>query len=229
MRSLTYTEWASALLARAHTVRAARAGDVRGGRGCIGIDGAGASGKSTIARQLARAAAGFQPIALDDFYRPSRERFPGPAAERPIAADYDLERLRREVLEPLAGGQPAAYRRYDWQADRVDDARVAVHEPFVVLEGIYSTSSALAPFVDVAVWVECPRELRLARGLARDGHAARARWELDWMPGEDLYMEREQPEQRAAFVCDGARDDLTARIALVHEPRDADRLLERRR
>lgn len=205
---MTYSEWAGALRARACTAR---------GEACIGIDGAGASGKSTIARQLATAAPDFQVIALDDFYRPSRERYPGPVEQRPIAADYDLERLRREVLEPLASGRPAAYRRYDWQTDAVGPARVVVQKPIVILEGIYSSSATLAPFLDAAVWVECPRELRLARGLARDGEAARARWELDWMPGEDLYMANERPPERAAFVCDGGRDDLGARIALLQE------------
>jgi len=204
---MTYGEWVAALRAKVR----------RHGELCIGVDGAGASGKSTIARQLALAAPDFQVIALDDFYRPSRERYPGPVAQRPIAADYDLERLRREVLEPLASGRSAAYRRYDWRTDAVGTERVAVEKPSVVLEGIYSSSATLAPFLDLAIWVECPRELRLTRGLARDGEPMRARWELDWMPGEELYLQNERPRERAAFVCDGGRDDLGARIALIQQ------------
>jgi uridine kinase len=217
MRLMTYGEWAAALCARARAASSARRQSGPRGAACVGIDGAGASGKSTIARQLAGAAPDVQVVALDDFYRPSIERYPGPVAQRPIAANYDLERLRREVLEPLASGRSAAYRRYDWEADAVGTERIDVQKPIVVVEGIYSSSATLAPFLDATVWVECPRGLRLARGLARDGEEARARWELDWMPGEDLYMKHEGPMQRAVFVCDGARDDLGARIALIHE------------
>jgi uridine kinase len=219
MQLKTYSEWVATLRAKVRTVRSARRESERDGEGCmvIGIDGAGGSGKSTIARQLALAAPDIQVIALDDFYRPSRERYAGPIAQRPIAADYDLERLRREVLEPLASGRPAAYRRYDWEADAVGTERVVVEKPSVVLEGIYSSSATLAPFLDAVIWVECPRELRLARGLARDGEPARARWELDWMPGEDLYLEKEGPRERADFVCDGGRGDLSARIALLQQ------------
>lgn len=217
MRLLTYAEWASALRAALRCARSPGRDGEKPSRACIGIDGAGASGKSTIARELARACSDIQVVALDDFYRPSGERHPGPVSQRPIAADYDLERLTREVLTPLAGGDPAAYRRYDWQTDRVGAELTAVAQPIVVLEGVYATSAALAPFLDVRVWVECPRELRLRRGLARDGENARARWELDWMPGEDLYMSDERPMARAAFVCDGSRDDLTARIGLIRE------------
>src|SRR6188768_3885541 len=110
MRLMEYSEWAGVLRARACTALSRRRSERRG-EACIGIDGAGASGKSSIARQLARAAPDFQVIALDDFYRPSRERYPGPVAQRPTAADYDLERLTREVLEPRASGRCAAYRR----------------------------------------------------------------------------------------------------------------------
>jgi uridine kinase len=217
MQLMTYGEWVATLRAHAVEARSARRESPRNGPACIGIDGPGGSGKSTIARQLALAAPDFQVIALDDFYRPSRERYAGPIAQRPVAADYDLERLRREVLEPLASGRPAAYRRYDWETDAVGTERVAVQKPSVVLEGIYSSSAALVPFLDVTIWIECPRELRLARGLARDGEPARARWELDWMPGEDLYLQKERPRERAAFVCDGGRDDLSARIALLQQ------------
>lgn len=216
---MTYEQWGRALRARARAAspRGAERQTVAHAPLIFGVDGAGASGKSSIARQLALSAPDIQVIALDDFYRPSAARHRGPVSERPIAADYDLERLVREVLAPLAGGRSAAYQRYDWHADGVGAERVAVVKPIVVLEGVYATSAMLAPFLDVAVWVECPRELRLARGLARDGEGARPRWELDWMPGEDLYMEKERPSDRAAFVCDGARADPAERVALILE------------
>jgi uridine kinase len=181
------------------------------------IDGPGASGKSTVARGLAAASEEIQLVHMDDFYRPSAQRFDGAVARRPIAADFDLSRLRTEVLIPLTSNQPASYHVYDWTTDEVAAGAVAVTRPIVVVEGVYSFSLALAPFFDFSVWVDCPRSLRLARGLARDGEAARARWEEDWMPGEDLYISTEGPHERAALVCDGAREGGAGEVVVLLE------------
>jgi uridine kinase len=77
------------------------------------------------------------------------------------------------------------------------------------------SSAALFPFFDFSIWVECPRSIRLARGLARDGEAARSRWEDDWMPGEERYLETERPRDRAALVCDGARGDVAEGVIIL--------------
>jgi uridine kinase len=178
------------------------------------IDGCGASGKSTVAAGLAAACDEVQVVHVDDFYRPSADRYAGALVERPVAGDFDLERLRAEVLLPLRSGLPANHHVYDWATDRVGAHAVRVSQAIVVVEGVYSSSAALAGLFDFSIWVECPRELRLARGLARDGEAARSRWVQDWMRGEDQYLEREQPHERAALVCDGSRDSTSGVVVL---------------
>lgn len=182
------------------------------------IDGAGGSGKSTIANRLSQASEAIQIIHLDDFYRPSSERYVGPVLERPSGADFDLARLRAEVLVPLRSGSASSYQIYDWNADQVSSQRVAVSKPIVIIEGVYSLSTALAELYDVSLWVECPRDVRLARGLERDGEAARSRWEQDWMVGEDQYMLRESPRDRATLVCDGNRDSRRDVLILQKAP-----------
>jgi uridine kinase len=181
------------------------------------MDGLGGSGKSTIARGLAAASDAVQVIQMDDFYHPSSDRYAASVAERPIAADFDLGRLRDEVLLPLRSGLAANYHRYDWKTDRVSSHGVAVTQPLVVVEGVYSFSAALSALFDFSIWVECPRELRLRRGLARDGEAARSRWEHDWMPGEDQYIQRENPRDRVDLVCDGSREDCDGGVMVVRE------------
>jgi uridine kinase len=73
----------------------------------------------------------------------------------------------------------------------------------VIVEGVYTSRLELAPFYDVLIWIECPREVRLARGVARDGEGARSRWEQDWMPPEDRYLQEQNPRERADVVVDG--------------------------
>lgn len=60
---------------------------------------------------------------------------------------------------------------------------------------------------DVRVWVEAPREVRLARGVARDGEGARATLTEVWMPSEDRYVERDDPIPSAHLVVDGSGAD----------------------
>jgi uridine kinase len=181
------------------------------------IDGPGGSGKSTIARGLAAASDDVQIVQVDDFFRPSADRYAGAVADRPIAAAFDLDRLRAEVLQPLQSGLVANYHVYDWTTDRVSSHTVAVTKPLVVVEGVYSFSTALSEFFDFSVWVECPRDVRLRRGLARDGEAARSRWEDDWMRGEDQYIQSESPRDRVALVCDGSRDDCGRGVIVLRE------------
>jgi uridine kinase len=175
-----------------------------GGRLVACVDGAGASGKSTVAAGLMATCQDIQVVHMDDFYRPAADRYRGAVGERPVAADFDLDRLQAEVLLPFRQGLATRYRIYDWGLDRLSLHWVQVTQPILVVEGVYSSSAALSAFHDVSIWVECPRDLRLARGLARDGEGARSRWENDWMPGEDLYIQQQGPRERAELVCGGS-------------------------
>jgi hypothetical protein len=40
--------------------------------------------------------------------------------------------------------------------------------------------------------------------VARDGEAARRRWENDWCPAEDVYIQTHAPRQFANLIIDGA-------------------------
>ena len=74
----------------------------------------------------------------------------------------------------------------------------------VVIEGVYGTRAELRGFYDYRVFVDCPRELRITRGVARDGEAARERWENVWCPAEHDYIQVHAPRQFANLIIDGA-------------------------
>ena len=46
-----------------------------------------------------------------------------------------------------------------------------------------------AACIGYTIWVDCPCEVRLRRGVERDGERMRAVWVEEWMPAEDLYVE----------------------------------------
>jgi uridine kinase len=111
------------------------------------------------------------------------------------------------VLEPLAAGRPARFQPTSWSAD--GRAPVVIEPaPFVVLEGVTASRQAFRPYLAYAIWIETPRELRLARGLERDGAGSRAQWER-WMEQEDRYVDAERPAEHADRILHGdGRHDL---------------------
>ena len=70
---------------------------------------------------------------------------------------------------------PGATARYNWHLDRFDRAVAVPVAPWLVVEGVGSGNPAIADLVTVLVWVEVDDDLRLARGLERDGARAGAR------------------------------------------------------
>lgn len=144
-------------------------------------------------------------VHMDDFFLPACERIQGSPASKPIGADFDWHRILTQVLEPLPHNYEGRFQPYDWEADRIADTWFTVPVGgTVVVEGVYATRRDLAGLYDLRIWVECPRHIRLARGLHRDGEEARDRWEHEWMVAEDLYMAAHQPSAYADLVLDGA-------------------------
>jgi uridine kinase len=109
-----------------------------------------------------------------------------------------------EVVEPLLRNEPASYTPYDWANRRPAD-RVITVEPrdVVIIEGVGATRAAWRDRLALRIWVDCPRDLRLARGIARDGEELREFW-LEWMRAEDAYIATEQPHAHADLIVDGA-------------------------
>ncbi|OJX68390.1 MAG: hypothetical protein BGO95_10805 [Micrococcales bacterium 73-13] len=160
----------------------------------IGIDGPAGSGKSTLAAEVA-AATGASVVGVDDFV--------GWTDLDPDRRSW-WPRLEAEVLEPFLAGRPAAYRRRDWHGD--PDGLGVLPEPvelgpapLLVLEGVGVTRRALAPRLALRVWVEAPQDVRLARGIARDGEAQRAHW-LRWQALEAAFFQTDGTRDRADLV-----------------------------
>jgi uridine kinase len=158
----------------------------------IAIDGRGGAGKTSLAERLAEELADAQIIHTDDFA----------SWQEPL--DW-WPRLVEEALEPLSRNQPARFRRTDWEEKGRELWGEVKPAEFVILEGVSASREAFRPYLTYSIWIEAPRELRLRRGLERDGEDARAQWE-EWMAEEDDYVAREFPAERADLVLRGDRD-----------------------
>jgi uridine kinase len=172
----------------------------------VGIDGPGASGKSTFARAIAALDPEIAVVEFDDFYRPSAERHARRDGE--IGGDFDWRRLRDQVLAPLARDEPGRYQRYDWPGDRLAEWHDVPAGGIVLVEGNYSTRAELSGCYDITVWIEAPRALRLERGVRRGGDNTRERWLTEWMPEEDRYVAAERPAERVDLRFDGSGETI---------------------
>lgn len=157
----------------------------------VAIDGCGGSGKSTLATALSARLKSCAVVHCDDMLaNPAHPQW--------------RQRLSEQVVKPLLEDQAARYAHLDWNSgDLLEWCEV---EPggVVIVEGVSVLHSDLGNPWDVTIWVDCPRELRLIRGVNRDGENMRATWVEQWMPEEDRYVAAEQPRARADVVFDGS-------------------------
>ena len=152
----------------------------------VGIGGHGGAGKSTLAASIP----GAQVVGTDEFWD---------------GTEFELSRLRAEVIEPLLRGEPAAYGAFSWELQRrLPEPRVVRPAGVIVVEGVCALHAMFREAYDLRIWVEAPRELRLARGIARDGEESRDVWVNRWMPSEDRYVERDDPVSAADLIVDGS-------------------------
>jgi uridine kinase len=167
----------------------------------VAVDGCAGSGKTTFARKLQELDPAVGVIHLDDFYLPSAQR---PDGAPTIAEEYDIARLVADVLTPLTQNQPAHFQSYDWGEDRLAEYHTIPAGGMVVIEGVSTLLPQLTPIYDYRIWVECPYDLRLVRGLARDGEQVRDWWVNGWMPAEQRYIQVYSPVKRADLKVDGS-------------------------
>ena len=189
------TEEFSALAERIRTRRVAHATRV------VAVDGPSGSGKSTFARRLARELGDAPIISTDDF-----------VSWRDFAGWWP--RMEEQALGPLLAGRPGHYQVRDWQNDELGEAldgwRTVPPAPVIVIDGVTSSRQAVRDRLAFAVWVDAPRDVRLMRGVQRDGEHRRDDW-IDWMRREDEFFAADGTRERADLRVDGAP-------TLDHEP-----------
>ena len=152
------------------------------------IDGPGGSGKSTLADALGTREPAGRVVHMDDLYD-------GWSGLRHVTDQLG------SILLPLSRDEPGSYRRYDWHAKAFAETVTVEPAPLLVLEGV-AAAAAYAELSTVVVWVEVPPDLRLRRGLERDGEELRGQW-LHWMAEEDRLFAAEATAGRADVVVDG--------------------------
>ena len=143
----------------------------RGQRTVIGVTGAVAAGKSTLARTLSECV-----VSTDNYlpdYHTTAEHL------RDLPESSDLERLARDIVALRSGCGTniplwtfAEHRRIGEQ--RVETADV------VVVEGLHALHALPRQHVDIAVFVDAPQPTRWQRAVAREQAGDRP-WPIEYL------------------------------------------------
>jgi uridine kinase len=167
----------------------------------IAVDGRAGAGKTTFTTRLRRFLPGAVVIEVDDFLDWSD-------------LDNWWPRLENEALAPLLAGDPARFRTRDWNTDPLGKSLDGWCDlgpaQTIIVEGVTSSRVAIAHRLSMSFWVEAPRNVRMARGIARDGEAMTRFWQT-WMQLEDEFFVRDDARGRATYLIAGEP-------AVLHDP-----------
>lgn len=116
----------------------------------VGIDGLSGSGKSGFARRLA--------AELDAPVLSADDLVPGWDG---LAESVTL--LTEWVLQPLAAGRPARWRKYDWTAGRAGEWACLEPGDFLIVEGCCVGLPSAASALSYLIWIDTPAAERRRR------------------------------------------------------------------
>jgi uridine kinase len=156
------------------------------------IDGPAGSGKTTYASQLASFLADAPAIHMDDLY----EGWSG-------LGDAVFARIETQVLAPLRAGRRPSYQRYDWIRGAFAEWVDVDLGDLLLIEGVGAAAAPIDLWAAFRVWIEAPLDLRLQRGVERDGERQRDHW-LRWAEQEAVHFATDGTHARADILVDGA-------------------------
>lgn len=154
----------------------------------LALDGPSGAGKTTLAEALV-AHLRCPLVRMDDLY-------PGWDG---LAEAVGL--LAEQVLLPLAHGEAARYRVWDWERSRWGGTKGVPATDLLVVEGCGASVRPAGDLAALRVWLEADQEVRRARGLARDGDTFAPHWRR-WAEQEARVFAADRTRERADLVID---------------------------
>jgi Panthothenate kinase len=182
----------------------------------VAIDGPDAAGKTVLADELAPILEGAgRPViraSIDGFHRPRAQRL-ARGAESPegyFHDSFDYAALRAALLEPLGRGGGSRFRRriFDYRADEpvVSPVEVALPDSILLFDGVFLLRHDLSELWDFSVFVAVSFAETQRRAAVRDlalcgsEDEVLRRYAARYLPGQQLYLELEDPLSRADAV-----------------------------
>ena len=155
----------------------------------VAVDGPSGAGKTDFGALLAQRLPGAELLHMDDLYA-GWDGLPRAVTD-----------LNRQVLAPLARGEPAAYRRWDWDRSSYAGWHRLPATELLIVEGVGSGANPGWQLESVLVWLEADRDERFRRGISRDGETYLPHWQ-QWAALEEALFAADGTRGRADLVID---------------------------
>ncbi len=159
----------------------------------IAIDGCGGAGKSTTATVLTSKLSDSQIVHIDDFYKPKEKRIEI-NEKTPVHINFEFDRLKQEVLEPLRHHSAASYQTPEGKSLTVQPSG------YVVVEGLGTLGKDLKDYFDYKIWVDSPEDIRRQRGIGRDSEEWTRIWDYEYLPQDARYVREQAPQSVADWI-----------------------------
>lgn len=178
-------------LAESIVRKPARSGATR----IVAVDGQSGAGKTTFAEALTKAleqkGATVAVVHTDDLLDGWDDQF------------TFWDRLMEEVVNPLLRQETAAYRRYDWVAERFDDERTAVPPAdVVIIEGVSAAREDMRRIADLTVFLAVTEDEAWRRLRLRDPEEAMP-FLVAWKAREGRHFAEDRTAEQVDVVIDG--------------------------
>ena len=184
----------------------------------VAIDGVDAAGKTMLAEELARSLES-QPrqvirASVDGFHQPKaiRRQLGDLSPEGFYQDSYNYDALIENLLTPLGSDGSRQYRTavFDVRSDRPVEIPLQTADPDAILlmDGIFLLRPRLLPFWDLTIFLKADFDTTFSRGTERDSahlgsiEEAQRRYQERYIPGQQLYLERACPLDKADIVID---------------------------
>lgn len=163
-------------------------------RAVVAIDGMCASGKTTLAGELAECFGGVV-IHADSFFLLPEMRTPERLSEP--GGNFHRERFKSEVVDKLHGGS-FEYGVFECSKGEITHSEFVPAKGLIVIEGAYCMHPLLKAEYDYRIFSAASPEAQLIRIEQRNGKTALESFKTKWIVFENRYFERFKIRQ----VCD---------------------------
>lgn len=134
-----------------------------------------------------------QIIHIDDFYKLKDKRIKI-TEQTQVHSNFEFERLKHQVLEPLGYLTAASYRTVEGNKIEVKP------QGYIVVEGLGTLGNELRDYFDFKIWIDTPESVRRQRGIERDSEVWIAVWDEEYLPQDARYVKEQTPQNFADYI-----------------------------